>query len=205
MNYPKIYERACRQGKLRKDEYTVTDFLDDTNDLGRLLWTTIFQGVNGNKPVATRKETIVVAGNLTHAHPRVIQNTPITKIVQDDWTEVTQHTDKTRDIGETTFEYDDEEIRFRNSADATYTVFYEAGAYEEVTQVMYDALESPNWLKDDFHPVFWAYAAFSNSDTRKDEMFGVYSQFRSDFETYYARTETIEENCVVAEDTYKQL
>jgi len=209
MKYSDIYTRACKKGKLRKDEYTTDEFIDDINDLGRTLWTTIFQGVNGNKPKVTRKETITVLGDLNYVHTRTIKKTPILKIVYKDCTYLPQRTDKASNvIGDCScfsFEYDDEEIRLSESIDGDYEVYYEAGTYTELTPALYTAGEAPDWVKDDFIPIFWSYCAFLNTDTRKKEMTELYAMHLRQLEKYYSRTETLEVPYMKALDTQNQL
>lgn len=208
MKYSDLYTRACKKGNLRKDEYSIEEYIDDVNDIGRILWTTIFQGVNGNTPSATRKETITITDDLDYVHTREITKTPIEKIVLDGYKEIKQRTDKPENaIDEEfiTFEYDDEEIRFNNSPNGEYIIYYEEGEYPELTRALYDAGEEPIWLKDNFHTIFWSYPVSLNTDTRKDEMLQLYNLHLSQFEQYYSRTETLEEQVMQAEDSFNQL
>lgn len=206
--YKQLYDRAVRMGKLRKDEYTKENYIDDINDLNRTLWTTIFQGVNGNKPSAVRTETFTVAGDLEYVAARTIKKIPIQKIVLDGCLEITQKTDKPENSVTDecfSFEYDDDEIRFDNSTDGEYKVYYESAVYTELTTTLYDADEEPTWMKDDFLPIFWSYPAFMNTDTRKQEMGDLYGLHQAQFRQYYSRTETLEENYAIPNDTYNQL
>lgn len=207
MQYSDLYNRAVRIGKLRKDEYTTDDYINDVNDLGRTLWTTIFQGVNGNKPNATRTETFTVAGDTSYVATRTIKKTPIQKIVLDGCIEVKQVTDKPENsvVDECfSFEYDDDEIRFSNSTDGEYKVYYESASYTELTDTAYAAGAEPDWIKDDFLPLFWSYPAFINTDTKKQEMADLYSLHLAQFQRYYSRTETVE-SMIRPNDTYNQL
>jgi hypothetical protein len=35
--YKQLHEKSIRMGKMRSDEYSISDFLDDINELGRML------------------------------------------------------------------------------------------------------------------------------------------------------------------------
>jgi len=203
-----LYDRACKKGKLRKDEYSTGEYIADVNDLARRIWTKIFQGVDGNKPNIERSETFTVTDDLEHVQTRTIKKTPIQKIVFEEYHVLKQKTDKIlNSYGEsclTTFEYDDDEIRFDQSANGTYKVYYESPKHVELTQVLYDDDEAPDWLKDDFTPIFWAYPAFLNTDTRKDEMDRIYQEYLLACSQYYSRTETLEENVMKADDAYPE-
>lgn len=206
--YKQLYDQACKKGKLRKDEYTTGDFIDDVNDLARTLWTTIFQGVNGNRPNATRTETFTVSGDLDYVATRTIKKTPILKIYLDGSIYFPQRTDQPENtIGGDifSFEYDDDEIRFKNSVDGDYIVYYEGATYTELTSAAYTADASPDWIKDDFITIFWSYPAFLNTDTRKQEMGEFYQLHLDQFRRYYSRTETLEDDVLYAEDSYNQL
>lgn len=206
--YKQLYDQACKKGKLRKDEYTTQDYVDDVNDLSRTLWTTIFQGVNGNRPHATRTQTVTVSGDLNYIATRTIKKTPILKIYLDGSIYFPQRTDQPENaIGGDifSFEYDDDEIRFKNSVDGEYIIYYEVATYTELTLAAYNADGEPDWIKDDFIPIFWSYPAFLNTDTRKQEMAELYQMHLDQFRQYYSRTETLEENILYAEDAYNQL
>lgn len=205
MKYKDLYTRACDIGKLRKDEYTKQKYIDDVNELGRTLWTTIFQGVNGNKPKVVRKKTITISGDLNYVHTRVIKKTPILKIVYEECSIIKQKTDKEGLETCFTYEYDDDEIRFTDSVDGDYVIYYEAGTYTELTETLYDADEEPEWLKDDFHTLFWSYPAFLRTDLKKEEMGEFYLMHKAQFEKYYSRTETLECPYMTAGDTQNQL
>lgn len=204
-----LYDRACKKGKLRKDEYSTQEYIDDVNDLGRRLWTMIFQGVNGNVPKKTRTETFVVTGDTTYTHTRTIKKTPILKIVYEDCHVLTQKTNKIlNDYGNcmfSSYEYDDDEIRFDESANGTYVVYYESPNYVELTLALYNADEIPTWIKDDFVPLFWIYPAYLNTDTKKAEMGELYQMILSEFTKYYNRTETLEDEYMIACDNTNQL
>jgi len=206
--YKELYDRACKKGKLRKDEYSTEEYINDVNDLARTLWTTIFQGVNGNKPKATRSATFTVASDLNYVHTRVIKKTPILKIVFEDCEYLPQMSDKVEnclDCACFSFEYDDDEIRLSQAADGDYEVFYEAATYTELTEALYNADAAPTWIKDDFLPIFWSYPAFLNTDTKKQEMGDLYMLHLKQFEDYYSRTETLEDNVMRAADSCDQL
>ena len=210
MKYKDLYSKACRMGDIRKDEYTKEDYIIDVNDLGRTLWTTIFQGVNGNKPDATRKETFTVTGNLSYIATRTIKKTPILKVVLDGSTYFPQITDKLENSirgSVFSFEYNDGEIKFTNSVDGDYEVFYESATYSELDVADYDADAEPTWLKDDFHTIFWSYPAWMNANVPKvkADMRELYLSHKAEFEDYYSRTETVEEDILTANDKYDQL
>lgn len=203
-----LYDRACKKGKLRKDEYSPEEYIDDVNDLARQLWTTIFQGVNGNKPNIERFQEFDVTDDLEHVQTRTIKKTPIQKIVFDECRVLNQKTDKIlnklNDDCFATYEYDDDEIRFDQSVNGTYKVYYESPKYVELTLTLYNADEEPDWIKDDFIPIFWAYPAFLNTDTKKEEMLQLYQMYLSQFNAYYSRTETLEDNMMKADDSYPE-
>jgi len=207
--FKNLYDRACKKGKLRKDEYSTDEYIDDVNDLARQLWTTIFQGVNGNKPNITRSESFDVTDDLTYTHTRTIKKTPIQKIVFEECHVLKQKTDKILNgYNEpclfATYEYDDDEIRFDESSNGTYKVYYESPTYVELTSTLYDDDKAPDWMKDDFVPIFWAYPAFLNTDTKKEEMLQLYQMYLAAFNNYYSRTEYLEENVMIADDAYPE-
>jgi len=136
----------------------------------------------------SRTETFTVATDGDYTHTRTIKKTPILKVVFDTCNIVTKKTDATCYDTCFSYEYNDDEIVISNAIAGDYTVYYESPTYTEVTSTMYNADDKPDWLKDDFVPIFWIYFAMLNTETKLTEMSELYKYYRDMITEYYSRT-----------------